>query len=333
MEEAKIGFLNRIKKAIFKFDEYEKFVKESMGKAFGYLSKLIFIFSLIITITLIFVLKHNIRIFTTVLDREFPEFTVTNGTLTNGTLHVSKMEDDIIEYNYYVEDANLVITINDTAENSTNTDYKNSIELIKNKIILKYNGFVREIPYEDMELSKQIIIGYLQGSNLTLILCTIGFFTLLITFLVYFIVFLVDIITLAILGLIINILIRTQFKFQEIFKISVYSMTLPIILYLIYIVANIVTGVTIKYFEIAYNAISYIYLVTVLLIMKSDIIKNKQELQKVLDEEKKVKEELARQKQEEKEKQEQEEREKEKDKEKGKKKKEKAPKEEPQTEN
>ena len=138
------------------------------------------------------------------------------------------------------------------------------------------------------------------------------------------------------MGLIINIIIRTTFKFKPIFKISVYAMTLPVILYLAYIVANIIWGTTIKYFETGYNAISYIYLITVLLMMKSDIIKNTQELQKVLDEQKKVREELQREKQEEKEKEEQGKNEEEKKKKPKKDKKEeenKEPKTEPQTEN
>ena len=328
MEETKISFFNRIIKSIFKFDEYEKFTKENIWKAIKYLLKLICIFAIIITIAIIHMLKANIRVFTVVLEREFPDFSV-----EEGTLHVEQMDEGIEEYNYYIDNLDMQITINPEAESSTNTEYKNSLELIKNKIILKYNGVVKEAFYEDMELSKQIVLDYLQGKGLISILLIVGLMSFCSTFIAYLIVFLVDIVTLAVLGLIINLLIRTQFRLAEIFKISVYSMTLPILLYLIYIVANILTGLSIKYFEIAYNAISYIYLVTVLLIMKSDIIKNKQELQKVQDEEKRIKEELARQKKEEKEKQEEANRNKSRKPEKEKKKKEKAPKEEPQTDN
>ncbi|MGN1302011.1 MAG: hypothetical protein ACI4U9_05800, partial [Clostridia bacterium] len=67
--------------------------------------------------------------------------------------------------------------------------------------------------------------------------------------------------------------------------------------------ANTLFGTTIKFFQIAYSAISYIYLITVMLMMKADVIKNTQELQRVLEEQKKVKEELEREKQEEKERQ------------------------------
>lgn len=100
----------------------------------------------------------------------------------------------------------------------------------------------------------------------------------------------------------INKLIHTKFRYADLFKISIYSMTLPIILYIIYIVCNLIFGTTIEYFKIAYDAISYIYLITVMLMLKADIIKNMQELQSVLEEQKKVREELKKEKEEQKEK-------------------------------
>lgn len=72
---------------------------------------------------------------------------------------------------------------------------------------------------------------------------------------------------------------------------SVYALTLSIILYMIYIIANLFIGFTVKYFEIAYNAIAYIYITTAMLMMKSDLIKQQMEVGKIIQEQKKIREE------------------------------------------
>ncbi len=328
METAKIGFWRRIKKAILNFDEYEKFITENISKAFGYFFKLITIFSLIVTIALVYKMNTETEKVVNTVEKEFPNFLIKNNEL--------QMETEE-NFEHYFEDLGFNVIIGKNI-NETN-DYKNCLLLLKNKIVLKYDGYSQEITYENAEMnniSKQSIIDKYESKDKKVLYSTVSIIMFVASFVVYTIVFLIDIITLTIMGLIINIIIRTTFKFKQIFKISVYAMTLPVILYLAYIVANIIWGTTIKYFEIGYNAISYIYLITVLLMMKSDIIKNTQELQKVLDEQKKVREELQREKQEEKEKEEQGKNEEEKKKKPKKDKKEeenKEPKTEPQTEN
>lgn len=328
METAKIGFWRRIKKAILNFDEYEKFITENISKAFGYFFKLITIFSLVITIALVYKINTETEKVVNTVEKEFPDFSIINNEL--------QMETEE-NFEHYFEDLGFNVIIGKNI-NETN-DYKNCLLLLKNKIVLKYDGYSQEITYENAEMnnfSKQSIIDKYESKDKKVLYSTVSMIMFFSSFGVYTIVFLIDIITLTIMGLIINIIIRTTFKFKQIFKISVYAMTLPIILYLAYIVANMIWGTTIKYFEIGYNAISYIYLITVLLMMKSDIIKNTQELQKVLDEQKKVREELQREKQEEKEKEEQGKNEEEKKKKPKKDKQEeenKEPKTEPQTEN
>ncbi len=60
---------------------------------------------------------------------------------------------------------------------------------------------------------------------------------------------------------------------------------------MLYIIINIFTGFTIKYFEIAYNAISYIYILTAMLIIRSDLIKQQMEVGKIIEEQNKIVEE------------------------------------------
>ena len=59
------------------------------------------------------------------------------------------------------------------------------------------------------------------------------------------------------------------------------------------------TGFEIKYFGIMYNTISYIYLITAIILIKSDIIKKQTEFMRVVEEQEKIKLELERKKAEE----------------------------------
>lgn len=108
-----------------------------------------------------------------------------------------------------------------------------------------------------------------------------------------------DVVLLAILGYIVSRLFRIPLKFGPVFNIAVYSMTLPILLNAIYILINLLTGFEIKYFTIMYNAISYIYMITAILLIKSDLIKRNVELTAIIEEQEKVKQEMERQRQEE----------------------------------
>lgn len=70
-------------------------------------------------------------------------------------------------------------------------------------------------------------------------------------------------------------------------------------------VINILTGYTIKYFDILYMTIASIYVIAAILIIRSDIIKQQIELSKIMQEQEKVRleiEEKERQKKEQEEK-------------------------------
>ena len=295
MEAKKIGFFARIKKSIFNFEEYEKFIEEPLKKAFGYFFKLMAIFSLFITVALTYTVNTNVQKIKTAIETEFPSFKVENNTL-------SIEEQDTFEY--YFEDYDLQLIMNDTEESYMENNYDNCLIMLKDEMIVKYSGYEEEIGYNNIgDVSNQTIVDFFGTNEWKALYFNVCLVMFLLNFILYSIIILLDVVTLSILGLIINTLIRTKFKYQDIVKISIYAMTLPILLYLLYIIANTLFGTTIKFFQIAYSAISYIYLITVMLMMKADVIKNTQELQRVLEEQKKVKEELEREKQEEKERQ------------------------------
>ena len=118
-------------------------------------------------------------------------------------------------------------------------------------------------------------------------------------FFVYIWLGFLDVLLLSILGYVISRLFRLRLKFGPIFNISTYALTLSILLNAIYIVINVLTGFEIKYFGIMYNTISYIYLITAIILIKSDIIKKQTEFMRVVEEQEKIKLELERKKAEE----------------------------------
>ncbi len=113
-------------------------------------------------------------------------------------------------------------------------------------------------------------------------------------FSIYAIMTSVDIILLSILGYFTSRIIKISLKYIPIINMSVYSLTLPIILNCIYILVNSFTGFEIKYFQFMYNAVAYIYLVTAILMIRSEMIKQQIELAKITEEQEKVREELEK---------------------------------------
>ena len=121
-------------------------------------------------------------------------------------------------------------------------------------------------------------------------------------FVLYLIQVILDVLLLSVIGFLLSKIIGVEFKYKSIFNMSVYSLTLSIALYMIYIIVNLFTGFEIKYFEIAYNAIAYIYIITAMLMIKSDLIKQQGELTKIVQVQKKIREERQEDNKEEKEK-------------------------------
>ncbi len=110
-------------------------------------------------------------------------------------------------------------------------------------------------------------------------------------FLAQFAVGLLDALLVCIVGIIISRITRIRLKYKPIYVMSIYALTLPIILNCIYVIAHTFTGFTIDYFSIVYNIIAYIYLVTAILLIKTDFIERQRELIKIINEQEKVRRE------------------------------------------
>ena len=179
-----------------------------------------------------------------------------------------------------------------------NGQYQRIIAFYKDKMVMKTLDTKTSMTYEDISknqningLSKQQILDYTNSSTMILIYITFFVITVVFGLIAYSIQILLDIFLLSIIGLIMSKIAAVKLKYKEIFNMSIYALTLSIVLYLIYICVNITTGFTIKYFDLAYEIISYIYIITAILMIKSDLIKQQIEIGKIVEEQKKVREE------------------------------------------
>lgn len=105
---------------------------------------------------------------------------------------------------------------------------------------------------------------------------------------IYFVLGFCDIFLISILGIIISRIARIKLRYKPVLRMSIYSLTLSIILNCIYIVVNMLTGFTIDYFPIVYNVIAYIYIITAILIIKTDFLEQQKELIKIVNEQRKI---------------------------------------------
>ena len=134
--------------------------------------------------------------------------------------------------------------------------------------------------------TKSNLLEYLNGNGRTSIFL-VNFFAY---FIAYFIIYLssglIYTLVLAFIGFASAKLTKLKLTFRQLFAMSVYAFTLSNIFNMIYFVVNYFAGITIKYFDVAYIALAYIYLVTVLFLIKTDFLR-KQENKEEKKEEKK----------------------------------------------
>ena len=90
-------------------------------------------------------------------------------------------------------------------------------------------------------------------------------------------------------------------RYVAIFNMSIYALTLSVLLNVIYIAVNAFITFNMEYFSVMYSAVAAIYLVAAILILKSEFIKKQQELIKIAEAKEIIKKEEQSKQEEEKE--------------------------------
>lgn len=326
MEREKLSFFRKVKTSIIDFDGYQDLAAEKISRTILYIILLIVIFSIIISATYTFQFSKMLDNVKNYINNEISEIKYENYELsitTNDGSEISEIDvDDIIN-------AKIIINTQTTDENKIQESIdeietqKNGILILKDKIIIKneFSSNLLEYSYKSIseqyninKIDKNEIINILSGQQMINFMIMLFGTIFIYMFIMYLSNILIDILLFAVLAYIVTRLAGLRLKYSAIYNIASYSLTLPLILNMIYFVVNSLTGFTIEYFRIMYNGVASIYIITSILMIKSDVIKKQIELNKIIEEQEKVKEELRRKEEERKEKEEQERREKEREK-------------------
>lgn len=315
----KIGFFERLKIAIFKIEDYAKLAAQKISKAVIYMLIIIIIFALCVSAATTYKFSQAIDNVANYISNEIETLQFKDGILS---IVPSKDKDKpIIIENEELPIGKIIIDTGDLEQakiddyNEQIKKYTSGIVILKDKIITKteMSSITTTMLYKDIsqqygisDFNKDNIISMLTGEGSTKL--NISFFvaTSIYLFIVYFSTVLIDAVFLAILAYITSVIARVRLKPSAAYNIGVYSLSLSVILNLFYIIANILTGFVIEYFQVVYTSIASIYVVATVLIIRSDVIKKQAELNRIMSEQEKVRQEMERKKEEEKEAQEKE---------------------------
>ena len=300
------GFFKTVLKSIKDFDKYEQFGLEGMGRTCLYLLQMVAIITIIVVAVLIYQFSTTMQSAVIYFNDNVQEMSYTDGILTvNSNQKLEVDTNSTIAQKIIVDTSDLTDEQIEQYRTDLN-DLNSGIILLKDKILIKNEMLtaITETTYTDIlsqynitNLDKQSVLDYIYANQLQVYI-SVAIVEFIYMFAIYLTSILMDTLVLALLGLIVSRIAGMKIKFSACFSMGVHALTLPIILNVLYIILNAFTGYTIKYFQIMYTAISYIYMVAAILIIKSDYIKRQMELDKLKSEQEKVRAELDRQKEE-----------------------------------
>jgi hypothetical protein len=173
---------------------------------------------------------------------------------------------------------------------------ESGIIILKDKVLVKSSAVTTANTYNYAEIlsnvasgsidsfTKEDVTDYLTGANKYYLYLSFFIVMFIYIFIIYFISVLIDTLVLGILGNITALITKLRVRFSAIYNMAVYALTLSIILNVIYIVTNMFTGFEMKYFQVMYTSVAYIYLVAAIFIIKTDLEKRQGELIKIIEE-------------------------------------------------
>lgn len=297
-QKIKSNMVKDIVVSITKFEEYEQFAIEQFKYTILYVLKLLLLFSLIISILCtikFFSIFNNVS-------NEIEE-SIKNVEYKNGNLSINS--NDFFEKKYFdFIPIHLIIDTSDIEETKKNKyinnvdNQENGIIILKNQCILKYNSLngmkkyeYQELINDETKLNKDYIVSSIKGINLYLMCMLFFIIFFIIILIVYGINFIFYAVAFSLIGNLTSLILRVPLKNRAIFNIAIHSLTLPTLLHAINIAINVFTGFDMKYFQVMYIGVTYVYIVTATLMIKTDFINRKMELRKIIEEQEKIRRE------------------------------------------
>ena len=319
VKETKIGFFKKLKLAIFNLEEYGIFLGERFRRTLGFLAILILILSLCTSFAENYSLASTVNNY---INNEMPGFTYNDGVLISE--EVVEAYDEKFNFRFFVN-------TNDNVSEDTIKGYEKqigvedmSVLLLKDKAVLYgyalkedadlmttdvsnkdlYELTKQEMTFKDMQTmltgegfsNKEEFAQIIQETIIPNLFATTILPVAGVKFIFNFIQMFGDVCVVAIVGYVAALFLGVRFKMTPMLSLATYSMTLSFVLKGIYECANIVTGINVEYFDVVYLVIGYIYIVAAIFMVKYDLIKQREELEKIMEVQKEVQKELQNEK-------------------------------------
>ena len=310
--EKKLNFFQRIKRAIFNIEKYQEFAEEKTIVAVKFFVKLILMFSIIVTLATVYKFGTTAEFFINSFKTDFPNFTFSNNEL------IAEQKASVVRKEGNIELSVIVDTEIASDDSKVNeyitemTKTANSVMFLKDKMILQLEGISGQAiyNYEQLtagtdigEFSKQNIEDTLNNLNMGSVYTAFFISIIIYMFIIYLISTAMETILIALLGYLTAKIVRVNLRINHAYNMAVYAITLSVLLNTIYIPLRLITGFNLQYFAIMYTAIPYIYIITAILIIRSELQKQQIEIGKIETVQKIVKKELEEEKEIEKDKQ------------------------------
>ena len=315
-EELNMGFFKKIGYSIVKIEKYPNMSAQGLGKAISYLAKIVAILTIVFCLGIVYQTHGIINEGVDYLKNNFPEF-----NYKEGILNVETEEPIIISAENSIAGETIIDTktedetkINEYVNQVTNAG--GGIIILKNEIRIKNASVAGTVIYsykdtfEPMgitEFNKQNVIDFVNSGKILSLYISIFLTMFLYAFVMYFISTLSNAIFLSFFGYFTAWLAKIKMRYVAIFNMSVYALTLSVILNMLYIGVNIFIPFEMEYFQVMYVAVAAIYLVAAILILKTEFVKKQMELMKIAEAQEIIKKQMEEKEREEEEKREREE--------------------------
>ncbi len=303
-EVFKKGFFKKVWYSITKIEKYPEMATEGLGKAFSYLCKIVAILAIVLSIWMTYETYNLIKQGVDYIQNEFPEF-----SYKDGILQVDSQEPIILEGQNNPL-GKVIIDTNTTSEEKID-EYLNSINqdtgivILKNKALIKNSSTLGEISYdykqalEELsitEFNKTDLINYASSGQIYTVYISVFITMFVYTFVMYLMTTLWYVLAIGIIGYITALILKIKMRYVAVFNMSVYAITLSILLNIIYLVVNMITTFDMQYFQVMYIAVATIYLIAAIFIIKSEFIKKQAELIKIAEAQAIIKKEMENEK-------------------------------------
>ena len=290
----KKGFLKKVWYSIFKLEKYGEMAAEGFGRAMNYLLKLSFIIAVLTSCLVIFQVTQKMQKAVDFLNDQVGEF-----SYTDGMLQIDKEQPIKAPSSTFGE---VIVDTNVETEEQLN-QYLDSLGnnkallLLKDKVIVKglvseetinyqYSSLLKELNIN--QIDKQGVINYITGNEIWTIYIQVFLVICIYSFLNTLVPILINVFGLSIFGWIATWLAKIKMRYVAVFNLAIYSLTLSVILQVAYMIVNVLTGITMTYFQVMYIAVAAIYLIAAIFLIKSEFVKL--QLQKIKEHEENAKE-------------------------------------------